>query len=282
MLDRRPLILMLGLLAGCGDGGCSGSKGTQVTEEPAPSVAMQTGCDPDSLPAMSCFVFPVSTAQETLLRDAGAAHVLAGRLAKRKVAKVVLKDEATVLSTLQVDEKGRIVSEREGGTTRTIGYDEDGRVTQIRIEAEGALFLEKMVLRAPEGDLCAVTTTLGEGAGGPRSESVRCWTEGTTLFRETPYGTVQGTIGQGRVDYANGGWVAMDSKGRIVERKDGAGVARFEHEEGRATELREAGDDWRELNVVVLDGDGLPLRQIIPAAPGHADRVLTFTYESRP
>lgn len=282
----RALALgVIALATGCGDGGCAGESrpGQQGAAAPqgtqAAGVAMEPGCDPDALPGQSCFVFPVSTAHEALLRGVGTAKALAERLVARKVTKITIKDDETVVSTLQVDASGRIVGEREGGTSRTVAYDAEGRVTLVRVEAEGAMFLEKMVLRAPTGDECAVTTTLSEAAGGPRAESIRCWTEGDTLHRDTPNGVVEAKVSQGRVDYSNGASVVSDAQGRTVERKDGSGVVRFEFGEGTVSEQRPAGDDWRELNVIELDAAGLPLRQVFPAAAGYKDRVLTFSYE---
>lgn len=272
-------------LPACGASQCDKPADGPSAGAPPPAAevaATVAGCDPDALAAMSCFVYPISTQQEVLLRATGSAKAAAEKLRARSVGRIRISEGETELTVLRLDPQGRLVEEREGQTVRAIAYDDEGRVTTIRIENDGKLFLEKLVMRPVEGNGCNVTTTFGTPPpGGSATESVRCSVEGDMLYRVGPFGSVNASIRAERVEYSTGSYVVTDSLGRTTERKDGAGLTRFEYGEQGVSELRDTPEGARVLNVVEVDADGLPTRQVFPAAQGYPDKVITWTYDQR-
>lgn len=280
------LSLVLALPA-CGASECDG-KGPAAagggTASQAGAVVEETvaGCDPDALASQACFVFPVSAHHELLLRATGTAQAAAEKLKARGVTRIRIAEGETALSELQLDVQGRVVEEREGETVRTIEYDDAGRVTRVHIEHQGKLFLEKLAMRAVEGEVCSVTTTFGTPPpGGSGTENVRCSLEGELLYRVGPFGSVNASVKADRVDWSTGSYVVTDPAGRTTERKDGAGLVRFEHADDAVKEVRDTPEGARVLNILELAPDGLPTRQVFPAAEGYPDLVRTWTYENR-
>ena len=162
-------------------------------------LAQNEGCDPDSIPARYCCVFPITDLHEAFVRSIGSWAGVRDRIAKDHVRSVEVLRDGAPFARMAFDENGRLVGEQtaiDPVVDWQVEYAADGSV--LRFEemngSQPASHARKLK------DACVVVSV------GLATTTRACWQHGDELLRQSDRFLVKATQRAGRTELELGGF----------------------------------------------------------------------------